>query len=47
MERIPAIVAMLCAASDVFKTMFIGNFERPAEVDVPDADPDTFKIMLR
>ncbi|KAH7696761.1 Btbd6 protein, partial [Aphelenchoides avenae] len=46
-ERIPAIVAVLCAASDVFKTMFLGNFERPTEVDVPDAEPEAFKIVLR
>ncbi|KAH7713485.1 BTB/POZ domain-containing protein 6 [Aphelenchoides avenae] len=46
-ERIPAIVAILCTASDVFKAMFLGNFERPTEVDVPDADPETFKIILR
>ncbi|KAH7713483.1 BTB/POZ domain-containing protein 6 [Aphelenchoides avenae] len=46
-ERIPAIVAILCAASDVFEAMFYGSFERRKEVDVPDADPRVFKVILR
>lgn len=46
-ERIPAISGILSVASDVFKAMFRGNFERPKEVDVPDGDPEAFKVILR
>lgn len=46
-DRIPAIVAILCAASDVFNAMFVGEFERPTDVPVPDAEPEAFKVMLR
>lgn len=38
---------ILGVASDVFKAMFRGSFDRPKEVEVPDGDPEAFKVVLR
>lgn len=45
--RIPAHAAVLSAASDVFKQMFYGRFDREREIRVPDCEPGAFKLFLR
>lgn len=46
-ERIPAIASVVSVSSEAFKTMFNGSFEPPTEIEVPDADPDAFRTVLR
>ncbi|KAH7669912.1 BTB/POZ domain containing protein, partial [Aphelenchoides avenae] len=46
-ELIPAHIVVVAPASEVFSAMFLGGFDVPATIDVPDGDPDAFKEMLR
>ncbi|KAH7691256.1 BTB/POZ domain-containing protein 3-like isoform 3, partial [Aphelenchoides avenae] len=46
-ELIPAHILVVAPASEVFNAMFLGSFEVPPTIDVPDGDPDAFKEMLR
>ncbi|KAH7708323.1 BTB/POZ domain-containing protein 6, partial [Aphelenchoides avenae] len=45
--RIPAHAHVLAAASDSFKAMFYGDFNREKEVVIPDASHDGFRALLR
>ncbi|KAH7720709.1 Btbd6 protein [Aphelenchoides avenae] len=44
--RIPAHTQVLIAQSGPFYAMFYGNFQKPPEVEIPDAKSDDFKAFL-
>ncbi|KAH7721795.1 BTB/POZ domain-containing protein 6 [Aphelenchoides avenae] len=45
--RIPAHSNVLAAASDAFKAMFYGEFNRENDVEIPDASVGGFRSLLR
>ncbi|KAH7711049.1 BTB/POZ domain-containing protein 6 [Aphelenchoides avenae] len=45
--QIPAHAAVLSTASDSFKAMFYGGFNRESVVEVVDTSPDGFRAMLK
>ncbi|KAH7660461.1 BTB/POZ domain-containing protein 6-A, partial [Aphelenchoides avenae] len=45
-ERIPAYKVLLATASEVFHGMLYGHFDVPETIDVDDATPEAFKVVL-
>ncbi|KAH7711867.1 Bromodomain containing protein [Aphelenchoides avenae] len=46
-ERIPVHALVMSTASDSFKAMFYGGFNRERTVKIPDALPDGFRAMIK
>ena len=45
--RIPAHTQIVCAIAGPFRAMFYGSFERHRVVEIPDAEPEAFKVFLK
>ncbi|KAH7705096.1 BTB (POZ) domain containing 3 [Aphelenchoides avenae] len=46
-EIVRAHSIILASASDAFCAMFFGEFDKPSVIEVPDASPDTIRVMLK
>ncbi|KAH7711466.1 BTB/POZ domain containing protein [Aphelenchoides avenae] len=45
-ERIHAHADVMSTASDSFKAMFFGDFNRERVVEIPDVSPDAFRVIM-